>query len=349
MRVPKYQPLTDYLIKCGQAKVRMTFKEIEGILGSKLPESAYTYTIWWVNSNQTSAVNWLKAGYIVSKFNVDEKYAVFEKAPRTAELYISRIPDKTANKRVVSRSCNYISMNRASLKSSYLCFQLISASQKYYSEIIRDPHARYLSWEHCYSFFQNNRVNPSEETLDLMCLHLAWYLASWGMLRGSSFLLRKDYKVHLPVVRLLISKEYEDLNACSAKCISNYEVVDKIMELSVRIDSIYLRITSESGKGRHASDTLITKILLGTLGCVPAYDSFFKSGLSISNVAQQRYSKTSLLQLANYYVEHEEEFEEFRHKVSAGRVSYTPMKIIDMCFWQLGFDNSPEAEPEEEI
>lgn len=332
----KYQSLTDYLKNSGENTLRLTFKEIEDILGSSLPESAYTYNVWWGNSNQTSALHWLKAGYIVTDYSIQRAYAVFKKDKLSADSFIARIPKKNTGREYASRSRDIRTMQ----VSDYSCAKLISASKKYYDEIIRDPHARYLSWEHCYSYFQANRINPTAETLDLMCLHLAWYLASWGMLRGSAFLLRKDYKVHMPVIKLLISEEYEDLNACSAKHLCEVETVNKIMELSHRIDSIYWHITSETGEGHHASDTLITKILLGTLGCVPAYDRFFKDGLSISNVAPQRYGKSSLLQLANYYVNHEEELEDFRKQISAGKTAYTPMKIIDMCFWQLGFDNS---------
>lgn len=44
-----------------------------------------------------------------------------------------------------------------------------------------------------------------------MSLQLAFYLASWGMYRGSSFLLQKDYRVHIPVVKELLQKKYDVL------------------------------------------------------------------------------------------------------------------------------------------
>lgn len=39
---------------------------------------------------------------------------------------------------------------------------------------------------------------------DYLSLQLAYYLASWGMLRGSSFLLWKDYKIHIPMVKEML-------------------------------------------------------------------------------------------------------------------------------------------------
>ncbi len=50
-----------------------------------------------------------------------------------------------------------------------------------------------------------------EETIDMLALHLGFYLASWGMYRGSSFLLQKDYKVHVPIVKIIINNENDFL------------------------------------------------------------------------------------------------------------------------------------------
>ena len=58
----------------------------------------------------------------------------------------------------------------------------------------RTPTGRYTSFDYCYNHFQLHRergalselvVGPN---LQLSCLHLAFYLASWGMLRASSAL-----------------------------------------------------------------------------------------------------------------------------------------------------------------
>ena len=79
----------------------------------------------------------------------------------------------------------------------------ISLIQDYFDETIKDIHGRYMSWRYCYKAFSERRNEVDEQTIDYLALHLAFYLASWGMYRGSSFLLQKDYKIHIPIVRII--------------------------------------------------------------------------------------------------------------------------------------------------
>ena len=65
---------------------------------------------------------------------------------------------------------------------------IINASQRFYDELKHDPNARYRSWEHCYSNFYHARGKEVID-VDYLSLQLAFYLASWGMYRGSSFLI----------------------------------------------------------------------------------------------------------------------------------------------------------------
>ena len=55
-----------------------------------------------------------------------------------------------------------------------------SSIQKFYSSIKNDENARYKSWEYWYKIFgeKQNKIDP--ETIDLICLHLGFYLVSWG-------------------------------------------------------------------------------------------------------------------------------------------------------------------------
>lgn len=337
MRVSKYQPWTDYLLNYPDELCRMTFSEIEMLIGDKLPDSAKTYaSVFWNNSNGHYAKHWLKSGRIVIEYDSVLEYAVFKK-DCTAEGYLSKTNQPAVKQ--MTNACDAAAAKRTTPALS--CDDLIEASQRYMQEISADEHARYLSWEHCHSYFINNYIDPDDEQIDLMCLHLAWYLASWGMLRGGSFLLQKDYRVHFPVVKLLVSKEYHELYDCPIEKLAEPMVCAKIMELSERIVNLYKGLTIDlgNGEGKSASDTLVTKILLGTIGCTPAYDRYFKSGLALSNVAQQRYGQKSMMQLVQYYMDHYDQLELFRAGISRSRVAYTPMKILDMCFWQIGFDH----------
>ncbi len=66
----------------------------------------------------------------------------------------------------------------------------------YYGHLESDQSHRYKSWEHCFKYFGKKKADKR-----VACLHLSFYLASWGMYRGSSFLLWKDCFVHHEVVK----------------------------------------------------------------------------------------------------------------------------------------------------
>lgn len=153
----------------------------------------------------------------------------------------------------------------------------------------------------------------------------------------NSFLLQKDYKIHYPIVKLLTASKYQNLFNLSIDNLCNIDIINQIMELSNEISSIY---QNEAHLNKEITDTLITKIILGTIGCVPAYDQYFKKGLNITKFAKQQYSSISLLELANLYQSHRKDFDLLQEQISLNRIKYPPMKILDMCFWQLGIDQT---------
>ena len=67
----KYAPLATHLRGSSQTTVPMTFDEIERILGTKLPPSAFKHRAWWSNNPTNSVITsaWLEAGYKTA--NVD--------------------------------------------------------------------------------------------------------------------------------------------------------------------------------------------------------------------------------------------------------------------------------------
>jgi hypothetical protein len=213
----------------------------------------------------------------------------------------------------------------------------------FYDELNSVENHRYKSWEHCYFYFQAD--NPNFET-DKACLHLAFYLASWGMYRGSSPLLQKDYKIHMEVVEKLWnleSKQY--LQSLDFSNLQDADISD-IVKLMNEIKKIYAKHKVEE-KDVSASNTLVTKILLGTIGCVPAYDRFFIDGLKQCGISPKSApSKKSLQSVVNFYCEHKKEFDAVANhieKSNKSAVKYPPMKLVDMYFWQIGYDKA-EAE-----
>jgi hypothetical protein len=81
----KYDALGQYLKShASQSEVRLTFAEIEGIIGSELPSSAYDHRPWWSNnpSNNVMTKVWLAAGFKTEQVDVPGEKLVFRNAAK---------------------------------------------------------------------------------------------------------------------------------------------------------------------------------------------------------------------------------------------------------------------------
>lgn len=224
---------------------------------------------------------------------------------------------------------------------------IIENGDQFVNLLRSDENGRYKSWEHCYSTFAKFKGKAlTDNDVDFLCLHLSFYLASWGMYRGSSFLLQKDYKVHATAIRELMKNEY--INLWAVRCESYIFESNNLQKLSLltsTLKQIYndIRISANKAINREIpaqpiSDTLITKILMGTLGCVPAYDRFFCDGVKKCGIASALYNSKSIHNLSKFYVDNSKDLENWRHFISYEGVEYPQMKVLDMCFWQIGYN-----------
>jgi len=61
----KYAPLAEFLRHQSRAVVRMSFDEIERVIGTKLPPSATQHRAWWSNNAQNNVMTraWKEAGF----------------------------------------------------------------------------------------------------------------------------------------------------------------------------------------------------------------------------------------------------------------------------------------------
>lgn len=202
--------------------------------------------------------------------------------------------------------------------------------------------SRYLSWEHCYERFQiafakviaNDSRVVDEKERDELTLWLAWFLASWGMYRGSSDLLARNYLIHRKIVDLLLNKEWLCLNNLECKKWNDC-VMAKLNDLSSKIRKAYGEEVSVTG-------TLITKILLGTLGCTPAFDELFANSISFNSDDKgllkkhiRTFSSKSMEVLCDFFKEFEPCLKKCcsKMKTKDKKLSYPQMKILDMGFW----------------
>ena len=215
---------------------------------------------------------------------------------------------------------------------------VIKAANTFYETMSNDENGRFHSWEHCYKCFHDARGGSSYD-VDYLSLQLAFYLASWGMYRGSSFLLQKDYKVHIPVVNELLKSDYDCLRGIECKEIKRHK--DALMKLDGVLNEYYESVRKTvkgAAVSNKVSDTLITKVLMGTLGCVPAYDRYFKDGIKILKVSTGNYNYDSLIKLVDFYEENRVRLEEIRKNFKVYGLPYPQMKLLDMAFWQIGLE-----------
>lgn len=217
---------------------------------------------------------------------------------------------------------------------------IIRSSKKFYKDLKADKNGRYRSWEHCYSHFIKARKSKKVD-YDYLSLQLAFYLASWGMYRGSSFLLQKDYKVHIPVVEELLSEKYDVLAGIEFVSFREKSNQQLLLDINSFLEKYYDEIR-KNVKGQELknelSSTLITKILMGTLGCVPAYDRYFIAGIKDQKVATGNYNIRSIMKLVKFYEKNADRLEPIREKMEVEGMPYPQMKLLDMGFWQVGFD-----------
>ena len=313
--------LRNYLIyNSDKQKIVLSLNEIENIICGKLPDFSYkkpgNYRFWYndYDKNPSYAHYWLDAGYC-AYCDIDNGIVTFSKTDTERQFAQNK---KTTKIKKINQSS--LDINTA-----------LEAIKKYHYSIDNE-YTRYKSWEHCYNAFKKYRHD--KDKTEFLCMHLSCFMASWGMLRGNK-LIEYDYFIYKDFVTEISDSKYDRLYDDS------FENNDLINELVDFINKLYLHKISKKAKtteNDRLSDTFVTKILLGVFGCVPAYDRYFVSAVSHYKVCSRNFNERSLNNLYSYYNLYFEEFENLRKQIENEGVYYTPMKLIDMCFWQLGVD-----------
>ena len=208
--------------------------------------------------------------------------------------------------------------------------------EKYLAGIMADEFHRYKSWDNCFKSYS------SSTKTDIHILELAFYLASWGMYRGSGGLLQKNHLIHKGAVDIIFSKTSQKLKCNQNTEIKREKIKDIIElkdELAKHYSSIYFTKGAENPKPISPTDTLLSKIILGTLGCVPAYDRYFIGGLKEMKIKHTGFNEASLNELFNFIDDNKNEIDRAQKNIKAETQSHYPlMKILDMYFWQIGYD-----------
>ena len=129
-------------------------------------------------------------------------------------------------------------------------------------------HLRDASYDFCYSYFQLNRGNLSSN-MEHSCWVLWGYLASWGMLRNSK-LMKCSPAALKPLIKYLDNLKNDNIWDIDVPDYKSSDICSKILKIFTQIAEIVDEKIDVSD-----TITLITKIMMGVFGCVPAYDANF--------------------------------------------------------------------------
>ena len=187
---------------------------------------------------------------------------------------------------------------------------------------------RFHSWEHCYAFFRKCKPAGIAAQRDHAALQLGFYLARWGMYRASGFLLDYDYTAHLTVVDCLGAPPF--LPLWKSGFGAGEEDRELVLEASEAVRKAYKPIGE-------ATDTLVTKVILGTFGCLPACDRFFVKGFKRKGFKFSRLNAPFVDQVLRFCHDHLGELQEEQARIKGDSGKHYPlMKLIDMYLWQIG-------------
>src|SRR4051812_2574688 len=89
----KFEPLTAFLSSLPTSERRVTFGEIERILGFKLPPSARRHRPWWSNNPDNSAITkaWLGAGFRTERVDMGGGSLFFRRAKPRSSAAVSSV------------------------------------------------------------------------------------------------------------------------------------------------------------------------------------------------------------------------------------------------------------------
>ena len=221
---------------------------------------------------------------------------------------------------------------------------------------------RYKSWTRCHKYFLDIKRKKYEylndDEISRAQLELGYYLASWGMYRGSSFILQYDCSIFEKIIPIILDKAYDDLWDLPFEKINSKEKLESIkgslVEIRNKINDklkayrdYYNQKKNElpddeknDEQDKNISQTLVTKILLGTLCCIPAYDTYFCNAIrgqeSTKGKFNDFYDDEKIVNLLNL-ISKNPIFEKLRKEYHP---KYPLMKIVDMAYFTIGYDQA---------
>lgn len=231
--------------------------------------------------------------------------------------------------------------------------------------------SRFATYDFCYGYFQQNKGRLSNN-MELSCYVLFSYLASWGMLRGSSPLLQYtpvalkslvkyfdkhkdsyiwnldvyDYTADKHRIRMIIAS-YNDIRHILMRIFKDSYSEEQGISDEDKLNKNRNGITSSHSV---PTDTLVTKIMLGVFGVVPALDRYFQQAFHTlyPKISFNKLSKESINAILSFYRSNKPILDSIKIPVidftgKPTSLYYKVAKMIDMFGFMYGMAQQGKA------
>lgn len=195
---------------------------------------------------------------------------------------------------------------------------------------------RGYAWIDCNNAF--TEIKKTKISNEQVAKELFIFLANWGMVARGAFLMQHTYRILIPVVEILTKDEYQILQ--------NLEIdfVEKNAELIIGLKNEINESLREysSNKEENVTDTVLSKIMMGALGCTVAYDTNVRRVLSSEDDLSPSFNEDSIIKICEYYKKNN--IEKLRQNPKLKKPDgnpYPPMKFFDNLLW---FNYETESE-----
>lgn len=217
---------------------------------------------------------------------------------------------------------------------------------------MRNVNDRFATYDFCYGYFQQNKGHLSTPyNMEHSCDVLFSYLASWGMLRGSSPLLQCSPAALQSLIKYFDKHKDSYIWNLDVDNYTNKHYTKIIIASYNDIRLILMRIFKDIKSTHYTkffnhsipTDTLVTKIMLGVFGVVPALDRYFQQAFHLlySDISFSKFNKDTLTSILNFYCSNQPILDsieipviDFSGKLTS--LNYKVAKLIDMFGFMYG-------------
>lgn len=200
------------------------------------------------------------------------------------------------------------------------------------------------SWDFCYNHFLDLEQVTADRQASSM--QLGYYLASWGMLRGSGYLFKKTNARHYLDVLRLVEEYDKDVRGITPERFGEVKVQELLVSL---YNDLAARLLPEGGR----RITLVTKTMMGIWGVFPSLDQYFVN--TFKDLAKSsghprvfsRFTANTIDYIGEFYTAHREELDDLAagyrtvdfYTGEASNHQYPVAKVIDIYGFTAAFSS----------